>query len=457
MEITRGYAEFVSRTRYEDLPVEVVDAVKRAIVDTVATTIAGSVEPAARIALSVAQRFGGSEQATVVGTDARVSVAQAALVNGVAGHALDYDDVNYSMRGHPSIPVLPAVLALAEHTGATGRQAIAAFAVGFEVECKLGRTQGDSHYARGWHATSTHGTVGAAAAAAVLLDLAVEETAMALGIAASMAAGSRQNFGTMTKPLHPGRAAEAGVTAALLAQAGFTADEQMLEAPLGFIHLFSPAGDEHPELALVGLAEPFDIVSPGIAVKKYPCCYNTHRALDAVLALREENGIQAESIDQVEVRLPGIAALPLIHPRPSTGLEGKFSMEYCMAAALVDGPPRLGSFTDAAVQRPEVQALLRNVEMIKLPGEGNNAEGYADVTVRLHDGRSLQRRVDEPRGSGSDPLSWAELREKFLDCAGTVLSAEGATAALGMIERFDTLSDVSGLMRSLATSAPVAV
>ncbi|HEY7293731.1 MAG TPA: MmgE/PrpD family protein, partial [Dehalococcoidia bacterium] len=329
MEITRGYARFVTETGYERLGDAAVTAAKRAILDTLAVTIAGSVEPAARIALDLVRALGGSLQATVIGADERVSVTQAALVNGVAGHALDYDDVNYSLGGHPSVPLLPAVLALAEQLGAGGREALRAFVLGFEVECKLGRTQGASHYARGWHATSTHGTIGAAAAAAVLLGLTAEQTAMALGIAGSMAAGSRQNFGTMTKPLHPGRAAEAGLTAAMLAQRGFTADESMLEAPLGFIRLFSAAEDHDPSVALEKLGEPWEIVSPGIAVKKYPCCYNTHRALDGVLALRDEAGIAAEEVEAVEVRLPVTSAAPLIHPRPQTGLEGKFSMQYC--------------------------------------------------------------------------------------------------------------------------------
>lgn len=456
MEITRGFAEFTSRMRGGGLPEQVVEAGKRAILDTLAAATAGSIEPATRIALEMVQELGGTPQASVIGSGARVNVAQAALVNGVAAHALDYDDVNYSLSGHPSAPILPAVLALAEHGGATGREALVAFITGFEIECKLGRTQGASHYARGWHATSTHGTVGAAAASALLLGLTTDQTVMALGIAGSMAAGSRQNFGTMTKPLHPGRAAAAGITAALLAQRGFTADEQMLEAPLGFIRLFSPAEDHHPERALDGLGDPWDIVSPGISVKKYPCCYNTHRALDAMLALRDEHGLTAEAVEQVEVRLPASAAQPLIHPRPNTGLEGKFSLQYCMAAALADGAPRLASFSDAAVQRPALQALLRRMEMIVEESNRGTTEGYAEVSVMTTDGRTLRQRVDEPRGSGSDPLTWQELIEKFRDCAAVALPAAATADALTQIERFETLPDVRGLMLALSVRSAVA-
>ncbi|HLZ70097.1 MAG TPA: MmgE/PrpD family protein [Dehalococcoidia bacterium] len=450
MEITRGYARFIGETGYEQLGDDVVTAAKRAVLDTLAATLAGSVEPAARIALELARALGGSPQATVIGAGERVSVAQAALVNGVSGHALDYDDVNYSLNGHPSVPVLPAVLALAEHLGASGRAALRAFVLGFEIECKLGRAQGASHYARGWHATSTHGTVGAAAAAAALLSLTEKQTVMALGIAGSMAAGSRQNFGTMTKPLHPGRAAEAGVTAALLAQRGFTADETMLEAPLGFIRLFSPAEDHDPTQALGNLGAPWDILAPGIAVKKYPCCYNTHRALDGVLALRDEAGIAAEDVAAVEILLPETSAAPLIHPRPQTGLEGKFSMQYCVAAALLDGAPRLATFSDAAVQRPAAQALLRRVEMRAGPAQAQIAGGRTEVALTLRDGRTLRRGVDEPRGSGESPLSWEELAEKFRDCAAVALPAAAAREALERIAYFESLPDLRGLMALLA-------
>mgnify|MGYP001167492524 CR=1 FL=1 len=455
MEITRGYARFIRETGYERLGDEAVLAAKRAVLDTLAATIAGSAEPAARIALEMVRALGGSAQATMIGAGDRVSVTQAALVNGVSGHALDYDDVNYSLGGHPSVPVLPAVLALAEQLGASGREALRAFVLGFEIECKLGRTQGASHYARGWHATSTHGTVGAAAAAAALLGLSEEQTVMALGIAGSMAAGSRQNFGTMTKPLHPGRAAEAGVGAALLAQRGFTADATMLEAPLGFIRLFSPAEDHDPAVALDQLGAPWDIVSPGIAVKKYPCCYNTHRALDGVLALREEAGIDAGAVEAIEVRLPVSSAAPLIHPRPQTGLEGKFSMQYCVAAALLDGAPRLAAFSDAAVQRAAAQELLRRVELIAEPTEGKIAAGSTEVALTLRDGRRLQRRIDEPRGAGGSPLSWDELAEKFRDCAAVTLPAGVANQAIERIAAFETLPDLRGLMALLAAPARV--
>ena len=227
---------------------------------------------------------GGSTEASVFGHGFGAPAGEAALVNGTSAHALDFDDVNMSMRGHPSVPLLPAVLALGEKIGSSGRELIDAFVLGFEVECKLGRVIGAAHYALGWHATSTLGTLGAAAACARLLRLDMERTQIALGIAASLASGVRQNFGTMTKPLHAGWAARNGVIAATLADRGFTADSAAIEGESGLLHAAS-GGARLNSRALASLGDPWEIVSPGIGVKLYPCCYATHRAIDAALEI----------------------------------------------------------------------------------------------------------------------------------------------------------------------------
>lgn len=457
MDITRKLATFAVETTYADLPDEVVTQAKRAILDTLGVAIAGSVEPCARIAAEVVQAEAGRPIATVIGHGFAAPARSAALVNGTAAHALDFDDVNESMRGHPSPPLLPALLAVGEETGASGRELITAFVLGFEVECKVGRGLGQSHYPHGWHATSTLGTLGAAVVAGKLYDLTVEQMMMAIGIAASLASGSRQNFGTMTKPLHPGAAASAGVLAAQLARRGYTADETILEAPLGFINLFSPAKDGKPEQVLEALGAPYDIVSPGISVKKYPCCFNTHRALDATLALRDANGITATQVERVVVTVPRGSVSAVIHHRPQTGLEGKFSMEYCLAAALLDGQMALDTFEDRAVQRPDAQALLRRVtveEVDRLPddrsGDASVTLGYAEVSVTLSDGSSARRRVDEPRGGPGEPLTWEELAAKYQDCAQRVIGADAADASLALIADLERLATTSELMRLVA-------
>ena len=448
MEITRKLATFAVETTYADLPNEAVTQAKRAILDTLGVAIAGSVEPCARIAAEVVQAEEGRPVASVIGQGFAAPARAAALVNGTAAHALDFDDVNESMRGHPSPPLLPALLAVGEETDASGRRLIEAFVLGFEAECKVGRGLGQSHYPHGWHATSTLGTLGAAVVAGKLYDLSIEQMVMAIGIASSLASGSRLNFGTMTKPLLPGAAASAGVLAAQLARRGFTADETILEAPLGFINLFSPARDARPERVLEALGAPFDIVSPGISVKKYPCCFNTHRALDATLALRDEHRIDALRVEGVVVTVPRGSVSAVIHHRPQTGLEGKFSMEYCLAAALLDGRVVLDTFVDSAVQRPEAQALLRRVSTEEV--EAAPGDAYADVALTLTDGSLLRRRVDQPCGGPSAPLTWDELAAKYRDCAERVIGADATDASLALIADLERLATTADLMRLLA-------
>ncbi len=465
MDITRRLAQFVVETSYDDLPAEAVTQAKRAILDTLGVALAGVSEPCARIAAELAREEGGRPAATVIGFGFAAPARAAALVNGTSTHALDYDDVNASMRGHPSPPLLPAVLAAGEEMNASGRALIEAFVLGFEIECKVGRGLGASHYPHGWHATSTLGTLGAAVAAGKLYGLSVEQMVMALGIAASLASGSRQNFGTMTKPLHPGHAAASGLLAAQLARRGFTADETILEAPLGFIQLFSPAKDATPERVLEALGAPWDIVSPGISVKKYPCCFVTHTALDALLALREQHGFAADDIARVTVTMPGGGVVPasvstataegeeappatygpLIHARPTTGLEGKFSMQYCLAAAALEGSPRLDTFEDAAVQRREAQSLLRRVAFDPQPGVAGTR-----VTVTLAGGATLEGSCREPRGGPESPLSWDELVAKYRDCAGRALPPAAVEASLALITGLEQMAATSDLMRQVA-------
>lgn len=472
MEITRTLAEYVVKTGYADQPAEAVTQAKRAVLDTLGVMLAGSAEPCARIAAEVVAGEEGKPVATVIGQGFAAPARGAALVNGTAAHALDYDDVTTSMRGHPSPPLLPAVLAAGEETNAAGQDLITAYLIGFEVQCKVGRGLGESHYPHGWHATSTLGTLGATVAAAKLYGLDVERTRMALGIAASLAAGSRQNFGTMTKPLHPGVAAQSGILAAQLAARGYTADESIIETPLGFLNLFSPAKDAQPEKVLPELGNPLDITAVGIGVKKYPCCYGTHNALDAILDLRAQHGFTADQVDWITVTIPRgaeqpllkprpsngyasadgregppVAYGPLIHPRPTTGLEGKFSMQYCMAAAVLDGSPVLDTFVDTAVQRPAAQTLLRRVEFLQTGEPVPATRGYAEVAVTLKNGSVLRQRSDQPRGGPEKPLSWDELAAKYRDCAARVIGGEATERSLAQIAELERLPATADLTR----------
>jgi 2-methylcitrate dehydratase PrpD len=393
----------------------------------------------------------GAPVATVLGSGFRASSPDAALANGTMAHALDYDDVTKSMSGHPSVPLVPAVFALGEELSVSGEKVLEAYIVGFEVEAKVGRAVNPSHYEKGWHATSTLGVLGAAAAGAKLLGLSTEKTRMALGIAASQASGVRLNFGSMTKPFHAGNAARGGVMAAMLAGRGFTADREVLEKPLGFCHVFAESGASSPEKAVENLGDPFEVVSPGVGLKPYPSCRCTHSALDAMIKLVAEKGISPDEVEKVECGVNAITPQVLIHDRPRTALEGKFSMQFCLAVALREGRAGLAQFTDEKVQEDATQELIQKVNMFvhpefEGPGLGNLP---AIVTVHLKNGESVSQRMDSPKGDPDAPLIESEVTEKYRDCAGYVLPPEKVERSLEMLAGLEKLKNVRALMDNL--------
>ncbi len=446
MGLSEGLARFVAETGFQDLPPQAIFQAKRAILDTLGVALAGCREEGPTIVARLAQEHSAPGRAAVLGWPLCLAPQQAALVNGTAAHALDYDDVSISMRGHPSAPVLPAALALAQETGQGGRALILAFVLGVEVEAKLGAVMGGRHYALGWHPTSTLGTLGAAAAAAKLLGLDTRRTQMALGIAASMACGVRANFGTMTKPLHVGLAARHGVEAALLAAQGFTASQEALESPEGFLNAF--LGGQAREAHLPSLGQPYDIVQPGLGQKRYPCCYATHRALDAALDLAPQ--VKPEGIARVQVRVSRGTLMPLRRELPRTGLEGKFSMEYCVAAALLDGRVGMATFTDQAVARPQVARLMASVQVEEDDAPGADVLAmWAEVIVHTSDGSQRSARVEIPKGDPRRPLSWEELALKFRDCASLHLPPTRVEEALALISHLEEVDNVSALAQTL--------
>ena len=459
MGATSETVNFIVDLPADAIPDDAREAGRRALLDTIGVTLAGVNEHSSRAVrdlLAADEGANGEGPATVLGTSLRASLAGAALANGTAGHALDYDDVTAHMTGHPSIPLAPAVLAAAEATGASGEDLLAAFIVGFEAECKVGRAMGRSHYARGFHATSTLGALGSAAACARLWRLSHEETAHALGIASSMAGGLRANFGSMTKPLQAGNSARAGVVAAGLARRGFTGGNEILDGPFGFVRAFSPAEDGDIE-QVGGFGDPWEVLDPGISVKKYPCCFVSHRAADATIALADEHHIQSDQIERVEVHIPGGQVSPtggvsaMIHARPTTGLQGKFSMQYVVAAAIHDRELKFATFEDEAVEREELQDLLRRVEPVNDSARHPAAEGddYQAVELHLRDGSTLTRAVTEARGGPSDPLSWEELATKYRDCAERALGDASIGRSLEMIRDIEAVGSIAELTAEL--------
>jgi 2-methylcitrate dehydratase PrpD len=440
--VTEAVAQFASSGQ---LPQEetLFDRATRAFIDTIGVAIAARREECFTILSGTLGA--GSGGATVLPTGARTTAAEAALLNGTAGHALDYDDVADEIKGHPSVVLVAALLALAEARGSSGRDLLQAYAVGFEVACAIARALPvEPHYRRGWHATATVGILAAVAGAGRLLELDQPRIQNALGIAASMASGSRQNFGTMTKPLHAGLVARDAVLAAELAAAGFTADPHQLEGPLGYFAQYGV--DPRVFEVQTALEQPRVLLEHGLNVKKYPCCYGTHRMADAALTLRER-GLRAADARSIAISVEPDGLGAIIHHQPATGLQGKFSGEYVVAACLLDGAVRLSTFTDDAVAREEAQSLLRRVsirESARPPfGQSSYDHAYATLEVTRTDGSVVRERCDVPRGAAAVPLTDAELEAKFRDCLTFSESNWDAHALLERLHGLRTANRVS--------------
>lgn len=385
----------------------------RALIDTIAVSVAGRSEPAVRIARDYVAQATGRGLSRSWNDPMQLPAEDAAWLNGISSHVLDYDDVLAPMRGHVSVAVFPALLAIAPEVGATGAQLAGAYIAAFEVIAKLSWPMAASHYARGWHSTSSLGVIGATAGCCQLLGLNQEETVNAIGLAVANASGTRENFGTMAKSFHVGECARTAVRAALLARAGFDASPRALDGPAGFLSLYAEGEDVSAHLSTLG-ESPLEIERTGIEVKKYPCCYATHLALDGALALRAEFDLALSQIERVEIVASAGALDALIDRSPQSALEAKFSMEYVVAAALQHGAVRLTSFVPPKVLNAEVMNFLPKIAV----HEEAETSGPRFATVRLFErnGSRYERYVDHLRGGGRDPLSDSELVEKADDC-----------------------------------------
>src|SRR6185436_10245304 len=371
-----------------------------------------------------ARAEGGEPRCRIIGTAAATSASWASLANGTAAHALGFDDMCFVSLAHPSAPLVAAALAAGELARATGRALLDAWVVGFEIEGVLGRAMNPRHYTQGWHCTSTIGTLGAAATAARLLGLDREATARCLALAASEASGLKENFGTMAKPLHAGLAARNGIVAALLARSGLTASSRALEGPQGFLVAM---GSERQELGdpLETLGRRWEVLETGVTIKLYPSCAGTHPALDAILDLKRQHGFTAAELDGITIGVDAVTPTILLYDRPTTGLEGKFSMPYCAAAAVVMGCVGLDTFEPEAVSDPRVRDLLPRIAMTVDPTLRADAPALtqARLTLRLRDGRTLVADADGARGYPARPATEQELTDKFRACAGRVLDS----------------------------------
>lgn len=453
---TEAVARFVAEGDLRNAPRDVTEKAKLALTDCLGVAIAGVRSPSSEMVLDFVRENGGAASATVVGTNIHTSVPDAALANGMLASALLYDDTSIAMHGHSSATLLPVVLALGEKLRKPGRSLLDAYLVGFEVEAAIGKALEPEHYERGWHATATIGTLGAAAAACRLLALPAGAVRMALGIAVSMASGTRQNFGTMTQALHGGLPARNGVVAAQLAARGFTADGEILESRMGFFSLFGTHA-RAGEMAAVKFGEVWALQEPILAMKLYPCGFPLHRPIEGTIELTEENNIDPEDVAEIRCGVHYLIPQTVFHDNPQTGLQGKTSISYCMARALIDRRIGLAQFTDEKVRDPVVRRLMNKVH-VEVPPElsaeavrGRVAQiaAPAFVEIALRDGRVFKRRVDYYRGDPHRPLSADDVADKFRDCAGAVLPRERVESVLRImttLEDLDTTADLISLL-----------
>jgi len=457
--LTRYVADFVADTAMSDLPQVVVDNGKKSILDGLGLALSGSVAKSGELVRRhLAELNLGKGPATVIGSDLRVAPRFAAFANGVGIHADDYDDTQlavakdrvYGLLTHPTAPALPAALAVGEARGASGAETMLAYHIGVEVECKISEAINPRHYQAGFHSTATCGTFAAAAAAGRLLGLDREALQRALSVAGSQSAGLRENFGTMTKPFHAGRSSESGVVAAQFAGYGWTAADTILEAPRGF---FNAAGGGYDVNAIAGkLGAPWTFEQPGVSIKPHPSGSLTHPGMTEMQRLIRAHGIKAQDVVQVRVGTNSNMPNALIHHRPTNELQGKFSMEFCMAILLIEGRAGLNEFVDEVINRPDVKAMIEKVDFVV--DERAEAAGYHKMTtyidVQLKDGRTISGMADFGKGSPANPMSFDEVATKFGECAefaGWDRAKAGAVVTL--VGELETLPSLDRLLAAL--------
>jgi 2-methylcitrate dehydratase PrpD len=445
MSIADQIADRIVGVEYEQIPAEAIAWAKSGLLDTVGVTLAGAEQDCARMAgaaLGVAAAPGPS---LVFGGKWRVDPLSAALINGTAAHALDYDDCSNSMGGHPSAPIIAAVVALGEQNANSGREILTAYVLGFEVEAKIGRAVNLYHYEKGWHPTATLGVFGAAAACARLLGLDAQRTAIALSIAASFSSGVKANFGSMVKPLHVGHCARNGMYAALLAREGFSSGAEVFEHKQGFLNVFNGAGNYEVARFFEAWGQPYDIVKPGIGFKQYPCCASTHPGIDCMLELRKQNDLKIDQVESIESWTHRRRLEHTNRPNPRSALDAKFSVQYTLARALIHGCVSIDHFEGDAWRDASANALLKKVRAdvytdAQFPPENHHG---AEVRVTLKDGRVVSTKVKQAYGrDSSTPLSPEMLKTKFFDCSARVLPHDRIKRLYETISHFETLGDV---------------
>ena len=446
MEVTRRLARYVIESRFEDIPVPVRRETVRSLLNWTGCAVGGCHHPTIDRALAALTEFSGPKQASVLGRGERLDILHAALMNGMSSHVFDFDDTHLKTIIHPSGPVVSAVLALSEHRPVSGAEFLHAFILGVEVECRIGNAVYPAHYDIGWHITGTAGVFGAAAACGKLLGLSEQQMTWALGIAATQSSGLREMFGTMCKSFHPGRAAQNGLTSALLAARDFTSSDRAIEAPRGFANVLS--SERNYAAITEGLGETFEIALN--TYKPFACGIVIHPTIDACIQLRREHGLKAEDIERVSVKVHPLVLELTGKKTPQVGLEGKFSVYHSAAAAIIHGAAGEKEYSDACVRDPKVTALRDRVEAA---ADGGVAEDATHVTIKLKDGTVLTKHVEHAIGSLERPMSDADLEAKLRGLVEGILPTAQIDALIKTCWNIDELKDAAQLARS-AVPAP---
>jgi len=458
-QATQAIADFIHRSSAADFPDQAIEKSKKVIADTVACILAGANSEVTEHLLAYLKMSGETGDSPIIGTAAHGSAEMAALINGTFGHALDFDDVLSMMPAHPSAVIIAVLLADLKRQPLSGKDLIEAHVIGVEVGGKIGLGITTGHYHRGFHGTGTLGIFCGVAALAKAWRLQHAVIQTAFGIAGSMSSGLRRNFGTMTKPLHTGWAARSAIAAVRLAMSGFTAAPDIMEAKTGF---FAAYGVDESNITntVEVLGKPWVITDPGIALKKFPCCYATHRGMDGILTLREKHGFTAADVVRADCRMPEGGMQVLTYPQPKTGLEAKFSLQYAIAAGIVDGAYSLSSFTDEAVKRPAIRNMMQRLRAFEDPAcrgddplfetRSSGSRGFVEVDIELRNGVRDTIRIQRPPGHPSRELSCDNLEHKFRDCAAQAGTSAGNTdSAIAALRTLETQTSVAGLVNLL--------
>ncbi len=444
-DLTRKLAEQARALRLEDIPDDIRAWARQCVLDYIACTLAGAKDELTEILLAEMQEAGGKGTATIMGHGVKLPPAAAAVVNGAAAHALDYDDVNLAMPGHPTVAILPALLALAEERGATGAEVLTAFVAGYELQCRVGRIMSPGHYdVLGFHATATVGSFGAAAACAHLMGLDADQFATALGIAGTQAAGLKSMFGTMCKPLHAGKASYHGLMAAKLAARGFTSRTDVLECSQGFAKTHSP--HFNPEKALETPPQGWYIRNN--LFKYHAACYMVHASIDAARKLREEHKITPDRISRIRMQIEEASDRICNIQAPATGLEAKFSLKLATAMGLsgVD-TGRLSTYSPEVATDPALVAVRDRVEIDFRKGISNT---FAAIELTLTDGSTVSADHDSGIPAADTAEQGRRLEEKFVSLVEPVLGGNTAGALIAEVARLEALPDVRGIMAHCA-------